>query len=64
MSHMATKLTESDREVFARKETGRERDRQIVAAGKASFSEMNRGNALASSVMHLYRPAEKLGLPR
>jgi hypothetical protein len=64
MVPMAVKLTERDREVFARKEAVRERDRQLVAAGTASFDGMNRTNAMASSVIHLYRPAKKLGLPR
>lgn len=61
---MALKLTESDREIFARKEAARQRDRQAVASGKASFAQMNRTNALAASVIHLYRPSKKLGLPR
>lgn len=64
MLPMATELTKRDREVFARKEAARERDRKAVATGKASFAAMNRANAMASSVTHLYRPAKKLGLPR
>ncbi len=50
---MTEKLTERDREIFERKEAERERDRQVVAAGKASFESMNRTNAIASAVIHL-----------
>jgi hypothetical protein len=61
---MAEKITEHDREIFERKEVERERDRQLVAAGKASFAGMNRANAIAASVIHLYRPTKKRGVRR
>lgn len=54
----------SDREVFARKEKLREKDRRTVAAGEATWAEMNRANTFAASVVHLYRPIKKLGLPK
>jgi len=52
-----------DQTVAERKEASRERDRQDVAAGKRTWHELNRENAIAASVVHLYRPAKKLGLP-
>ncbi|MBX3276309.1 MAG: hypothetical protein KF729_39010 [Sandaracinaceae bacterium] len=61
---MAKRLTTADREVFARKEKLREKDRRTVAAGEATWAEMNRANTFAVSVVHLYRPIKKLGLPR
>jgi hypothetical protein len=61
---VAKNLTLSDREVFARKEKLREKDRRTVAAGEATWAEMNRANTFTASVVHLYRPMKKLGLPR
>lgn len=61
---MTENLTDSDLEIFERKEAERERDRQIVATGRASFESMNRGNALARSVIDLYQIDETPGLPR
>lgn len=61
---MREKLTERDREIFERKEAQREQDRQRVAAGETTFETVNRSNAIASSVIHLYRPGSKPGLPR
>lgn len=61
---MAKKLSARDREVFARKQKLREKDRRTVASGGATWAEMNRANTFAASVVHLYRPIKKLGLPR
>ena len=61
---MEQDLKDSDLEIFERKEAERERDRQIVATGAASFEGMSHGNALASSVIEFYQPDEKPGLPR
>ena len=63
-SFVSTKLTDGDREVFARKQALREKDRRTVAAGKATWTEMNRANTFGASVVHLYRPIKKLGLPQ
>ena len=51
-----------DPAVAERKEASRERDRRDVAASKRTWLELNRENAIASSVVHLYRPAMELGL--
>ncbi|MCB9591148.1 MAG: hypothetical protein H6719_00325 [Sandaracinaceae bacterium] len=61
---MAKKLTTSDREVFARKQALREKDRRTVASSQATWAEMNRANTFGAAVVHLYRPIKKLGLPR
>lgn len=61
---MTRKLTEEDRVVFEQKEASRERQRQLVAEGKASFDDLNRANALSTSVIHLYRVGKGRGLPR
>lgn len=63
-SGMNEKLTYADREIFARKEASRQRDRQVVAEGKASLKALNRANAIASTIISEFRPAKKLGLPR
>lgn len=61
---MAKNLSARDREVFARKGKGREKDHRAVAAGEATWAEMNHANTFMASVVHLYRPMKKLGLPR
>lgn len=50
--------------VLADKERLRALDREIVASGQRSWAEVNRANAIAGSIGHLYRPSMKFGLPR
>lgn len=58
-------LTVPDQEILERKERIREADRRAVAAGEASWAEMNRANTFTASVAHLYRPVTaKRGKPR
>ncbi len=47
---MAHKLTDDDRETFARKEAQREADRARVERGEFSWREMNRANSIATGI--------------
>ena len=61
---MDRELTDTDREILARKEELRAKDRADVAAGSSSWAEMNRANSLGAPVIDQYRPSKSLGLKR
>lgn len=55
-------LTEVEFEIIARKEALRERDRRLVAEGKATWDEINEANTFGASVVRYYSPSRNLGL--
>lgn len=57
-------LTEAELEIFARKEAMRERDRKLVAEGKATWEEINHANTFGATLAGQYTYSTKLGVKK
>lgn len=45
------------------KQQSRDHDAEVVRSGEKTWLEVSRDNALATSVIHLYTPSQRIGFP-